>query len=232
MKKRVISLLCLVLLLGALVLTASAAEVPDLSRTGSISFDMTYQGQVVPGGSLTLYRVAEVHVENGADYSFRFVESYAACGVSLEDLSAAETAQSLADYTAANGIQGVKNQIDEKGHVTFADLELGLYLLVQEDAAEGYNAARPFLVTVPGRENEAYVYEVNASPKLELETAPTEPTEPTTAPPSEPTEPTEPDIPQTGQNNWPVPVLAVTGIFLVALGWYFRLSAKEKRYES
>lgn len=230
MKKRIISVCMLVLLTAALVLTAAAAEVPDLERTGSISLDMTFQGQTVPGGSLTLYRVAQVHVENEADYSFRFTEAYAACGVSLEDLSAAQTAQDLADFTAANGITGVKNQIDEKGHVTFADLELGLYLLVQEDAAEGYNAARPFLVTVPGREDGSYVYEVNASPKLELETAPTEPpTQPPTAPP---TEPTEPDLPQTGQNNWPVPVLALSGVFLVALGWYFRLSAKEKRYES
>lgn len=230
MKKRIISVLSLLLmLLGVLTMTAAAIEVPDLDRTGSISFDMTFQNQPVPGGTLTLYRVAEVRLENDADYSLAYVEAYAACGVSLEDIGAAETAGALASFTAENGIQGVKGQIDEKGHITFENLELGLYLLVQEDPAPGYEAARPFLVTVPARENDTYLYDVNASPKLQLEQAPTEPTEPPTEPP---TKPTEPQLPQTGQNNWPVPVMGACGIFLLLTGLVLRLSAKEKRHES
>lgn len=230
MKKRVISVVSLLLmLLGVLTMTAAAVEVPDLERTGSISFDMTFQNTPVPGGSLTLYHVAQVHLENEADFSLAYVEAYAECGVSLEDLSAAETARALADFTAANGIQGLKGQIDENGHIAFENLELGLYLLVQEDAAPGYEAASPFLVTVPGREDETYIYDVNATPKLQLEQAPTEPTEPPTEPP---TRPTEPELPQTGQNNWPVPVMAGFGIFLLLTGLVLRLSARGKRHES
>ena len=56
--------------------------------------------------------------------------------------------------------------------------------------------------------------------------------EPETPPPTEPTEPTEPgggDSPQTGQLNWPVPVMAFGGIFCLCLGMY--LSAKGKKEE-
>lgn len=229
MKKRIITALSLLIALCVLTMTVYAIEVPDLDRTGSISFDMTYQGAAVPGGSLTLYRVAEVHVENDADYSFRYVEAYAECGVSLDALDTAETAKGLADYTAAKAIEGVTVPIDEAGHVAFTELELGLYLLVQAEAAPGYSAANPFLVSVPGREGSAYVYDVNAAPKLDLE--PEETTPPTTEPTTAPTVPTEPNLPQTGQNHWPVPVLAVSGLFLVAFGWCLRRGAKEKGHE-
>lgn len=230
MTKRLISALCVMLMLTVvLTMTAAAIEVPDLERTGSISFDMTYQNQPVPGGSLTLYRVAEVRLENEADYSFAFVASFAECGVSLVDLGAAETANALAAFAAENGIEGTKGQIDEKGHISFPGLELGIFLLVQEDAAPGYEAARPFLVTVPGQENGAYVYDVNATPKLQLEQAPTEPTEPPTVPP---TEPTEPELPQTGQTNWPVPVMGILGVVLIVFGLALRISAKREPYEN
>ena len=67
-------------------------------------------------------------------------------------------------------------------------------------------------------------------------TGPTEPstgsTEPSTGP-TEPTEPTKPgggeDSPQTGQLNWPVPVMAIGGVFCLCLGMYF--SAKGKKEE-
>ena len=62
-------------------------------------------------------------------------------------------------------------------------------------------------------------------------TTPTAPTEPTT--PTGPTEPTTPDggdSPQTGQLNWPVPVMAILGVFCLCLGMFF--AAKEKKEES
>ncbi|MCD8017514.1 MAG: hypothetical protein LUE97_06945 [Oscillospiraceae bacterium] len=39
----------------------------------------------------------------------------------------------------------------------------------------------------------------------------------------------EPDIPQTGQLNWPVPLLAVCGLLLFALGWVLKCGKKESR---
>ena len=229
MTKRILSMLAVLLMLCGMLMLTAAAEELDLDRTGSISFDMTFQHEPVPGGSLTLYRVAEVGLVNETDYGYILLEPFAASGVSLEDLSAAETAAALAVFAADNGIEGVKNQIDEKGHISFPGLALGLYLLVQEDAAPGYEAARPFLVTVPGQENGAYVYDVNASPKLQLEQAPTEPTEPPTVPP---TEPTEPELPQTGQTNWPVPVMGILGVVLIVFGIALRVSAKRDPYEN
>lgn len=221
MKKALISIISIILLLCSLAGTAFALEEPDMSRTGSISIAMTCEGQAVPGGSLTLYRVAQVHEENGADYSFVFLPEYAESGVSLEQLEDSTIAQTLADYAAEKQLPGTKKAIDDQGLISFTELELGLYLLVQEEPAKGYLPLNPFLVSVPAYKDGTYIYDVDATPKLALEKDPTPP------PPPPP-----PDIPQTGLNQWPIPVLCVSGLILVVLGWYLCASGRKKPDEA
>lgn len=51
------------------------------------------------------------------------------------------------------------------GRAVFEDLPLGLYMFIQETAADGYECVRPFLVTVPLWNGEELVYDVEAGPK-------------------------------------------------------------------
>ena len=67
MHRRICSLLLILVLVCAAALPVCAAEVPDVTRRGSIAISMTHQGEPVPGGSLTLYRVADV-ISNDGDY--------------------------------------------------------------------------------------------------------------------------------------------------------------------
>ena len=55
---------------------------------------------------------------------------------------------------------------------------------------------------------------------------PTKPSEPDD--PTDPTEPDEPQLPQTGQLNWPVPVMAMGGALLLILGFLLRVSSKKR----
>ena len=48
---------------------AFAHDVPDMTRTGSVSATLTYDDEAVPGGSVTLYRVGDV-VQDDGDYLF------------------------------------------------------------------------------------------------------------------------------------------------------------------
>lgn len=224
MKKRVLLLLCVALLISALSVTAYAAGTPDYDRLGSISITMTYRDTVVSGGTLTLYRVADVHVDGG-NHSFAYTEEFAGCEIPLEDLSKSDLPAALAKIVKDDSLKGVTKTIDKNGKVSFADLELGLYLLVQLKAAPGYKTVSPFLVSVPGKDSDgSYIYDVDGSPKLSLEPAPTKPSTPT-----ETTKP--PTIPQTGQNKWQVPVLAIGGLFLLGLGMTLCCSGKKKSYE-
>lgn len=235
-RKRLSALLFAWVLCGFLAVTAYAVDVPDLSRTGSISLTMTYNGKAVAGGTLTLYHVGEIK-ENDGNYSFALTGEFSGCKESLENPESPELSSSLEEYALANDLTGMKLEITSDGTVVFSDLEPGLYLLVQTQAANGYETAAPFLVSVPIKENGTYIYDVNASPKVSLKTK----AEPTTTEPAE-TEPaameprttkptasvlTPTTLPNTGQLNWPIPILAVLGLCLFSIGWLLRCGKKE-----
>lgn len=237
--KRLSALALALSLCGAAALPAYAHDVPDITRTGSVSFLMAYDGAAVGGGSLTLYRVGDVAEEDG-NYCFALSDAYATSDVTLDDISDATLAQTLADYTIANSLEGIAVEIGTDGTVTTSNLALGLYLVMQGEPAEGYEVIAPFLVSVPMLENGAYVYDVSAAPKMGVLTqTPAEPV-PTTPPteggenPAEPAATPAPTaqtiLPQTGQLNWPVPVLTVAGLLLILVGWYLSFGRQEKVY--
>ena len=210
--------------------TVFADNVPDLTMRGSIQITMRSGDTYVPGGNLTLYKVGDIY-ENDGNYSFVLTDSFAGSGETLDDIQSAQLADDLASYAERNSITGTNKEIDQNANIAFTDLDLGLYLLVQEQAAEGYNKVSPFLVSVPMQENGAYVYDVDASPKVELEKV-TEPDTPDT-PPDTPDTPTNPGgkLPQTGQLNWPIPVLVACGLGLFIIGWWMRFGGKKDSYE-
>ena len=224
MRRKMNALLVILVLVCAMALPVRAHEVPDADRRGSIAISMTYQGDPVPGGSLTLYRVADVVSDDG-DYLFAYTSDFAGCTVPVTELDSAQLPRELADIAADRKLQGTSLKVDDGGRLVFSDLPIGLYLLVQEEAAPGFRKVNPFLVSVPQNEDGRYVYDVDTAPKNlpGPEEEPTEPTEPA------PTGPGEPELPQTGQMNWPVPVLAVLGMLLVAAGFGLCTADKRKR---
>lgn len=210
---------CLAFGMGATV--SAARQVPDTDRAGSISITMRYGEKTVSGGTLTLYRAGGISEDDG-NYSFVLTEDYKESGISLDDLESAGLAESLAKYTSEKKPAGVEIPIGKDGKASAAGLETGLYLIVQTKAAEGYEAVSPFLVSIPMNEDGVYLYDVNATPKMGT----------LTEEPPEPDTPAEPNLPQTGQLNWPVPVMAAAGLALLLLGFGLRMGKKGAAYET
>lgn len=228
LQKRLIMLLTAVLFLFTTNITAYAHEVPDFSKNGTISITMTYDSKSVSGGSFTLYQVGAVKEDDG-DYSFVLTDDFAGSGADLTDVSSEALAAELKQYAGSQMISGRTEKIRNDGKVSFTDLKLGLYLLVQNEAADGYSKVSPFLVSVPMKEEDLYVYDIDASPKVELEKEPG-PLTPTK--PENPVVPTQPVLPQTGQLNWPIPVLVMAGMILFAIGWILRFGRRKGSYEN
>ena len=65
MKKRISVLFAALILLLSLAVPVCAQELPDPQRTGSLTFWMSFNGQPLEGGSLTLYRVGVIAVTDG-----------------------------------------------------------------------------------------------------------------------------------------------------------------------
>ena len=229
MRKCIFSLLIALAMILSLSVTAFAHDVPDMTMEGSICIDMGYSQAPEDPGSLTIIRVGKIQEENG-NYTFVpsgiFTELWSAYG----DFQSPALAAALADFAAENKAQGITLELSEDGTGEFVDLPLGLYLVVQDRAATGYEPIAPFLIGVPSFRDGEYTYQVDASPKLQPEIIPPETTEPSE--PTTPTEPGDPNLPQTGQLNWPVPLLATAGLACLLIGWNLRADARKERYES
>lgn len=205
MKRSIAPLLLALCLLVLSALPAHAVEIPDLDAQGSVRVQMKTDSTPVPGGSLTLYRVGAI-VQTDTGFGFVPAGEFESYPGTLEDLGKT-TAAELAKYAVSNGISGESKTIDETGTAVFDPLEPGLYLLTQPKSGDGYLPADPFLVTLPMAQEGHYVYQVDASPKVTLHPAPTQPTQPG-----------DPTLPQTGQLNWPIPVLVAAGASCLIAG--------------
>ncbi len=205
---------------------SATASALDFSRTGSIGLTLEdADGNAVSGGAVTLYQVASLRLDGGG-MAYELADAFANCGINL-DVEDASLAESLAAYAAESGISGTQAAIGADGSVSFEGLELGLYLVVQTAESDSYETINPFVVTVPLDEDGTWVYAVDASPKVGTVVA-VEPEEETPEPTPETTETetttettapaTGTTLPQTGQLNWPVPVLAACGLLLVVAG--------------
>ncbi|MDO4324246.1 MAG: SpaA isopeptide-forming pilin-related protein [Lachnospiraceae bacterium] len=203
---------------------AAASAAPDYSRTGSVTVDIlsTETGKAIPGGTMTLYKVAAAQETDGEN-GFKAVGLFRESGISLDtvgesDPGARELADSLEAYVSRKKIAGTSAVIDENGQARWTGLELGLYLVVHTTPAKGYDAVHSFLITVPRYLNGAYVYDVKAAPKAG--TANTSVSK--TSASSSGSGSSAGRLPQTGQLWWPVPVLAFAGLLFVMLGWHRR----------
>lgn len=211
--KKLSCVLALVLSLAGTAVTAYAHEAVDLERTDcSLTIVMKYDGQPMNGGNLTLYRVGDV-TENNGDFIFS-MKPEIDCQVDMEALQSEETAQAVSACVQQNHISGKTVTVGNNGTAVFEDLTVGLYLVRQETAAEGFSPIKPFLISLPQWDGEHYSYAVTAAAKTEPHKEP--------APPDEPNTPYGPKLPQTGQLNWPVPVLLVLGGVLLFTGIVMR----------
>lgn len=201
--------------------TAYAHDVPEMNRRGTITVKMESDGKAVTGGILTAYRVGEIREDDG-NYGFEAVsgmESFISnndvrfTGVfSEETLSSPELMSALAKFVTEESFPAYDVEKNENGRVVFDNVTLGLYLIVQTEASDGYKPISAFLISVPMNEDGTYEYNVNAEGKFEMESAPMVPDQPDAPAPGAST------LPQTGQLNWPIPFMAGIGMCLLTAG--------------
>lgn len=213
MKRAILFVLVLTILFITVNTAVFSHAVPDLDRRGSISVTMRYGTNTVPGGSMAIYRVADVRSENG-NYVFVPCGDFASLNEKMTDVESDALAFSVAAFIAQNKLTGETRPIDAQGKVSFKDLEPGLYILIQTLSSKGYNCANPFLISIPMYDGE-YIYDVAASAKVELSKDNNNPFEETTP---ESGSNNDNKLPQTGQLNWPIPILLVSGTALVLTG--------------
>lgn len=215
--RKIVILMLTVFVLFSFALPVCAHDVPQERDDCSIEVIVRYDGKDINSGTLTAIKVGYVDEDDG-NYFF----SQELTDMKLEDISSSEAPaiqKEFYDNNKENYDFYVQTQSVKDGKATFGGLSTGLYLIVQNKAATGYSKMKPFLVSVPYMEDGEYQYNVAAAVKSELERAPVK---------AQPSKPADPTLPQTGQLNWPVPLMAVAGLTLFVIGWILCFGKKEK----
>lgn len=171
-----IILLAIVLFVLSMRVPAQASSTIDMNRLGSITIDLSddnsNDNEYLSGIQFTVYKVAKL--SNSGDYSL--TEEFFGSGVQIDQLSTAAelsaASKAFVSYVSAKNISGSSNVTNSEGRVTFHNLTLGYYLVMQTVTSSNpnyYIACDPFLVPVPikSSDHKNWIYHMNAYPKKE-----------------------------------------------------------------
>ena len=166
MRRKMITLCVTALLILNCSLKVIAQDF-DPEKTGSISVTLTeqYDKEPIVGAELSVYYVATAHMNVNGNLGYIYTDSFENSGIDIDDPS---VATKLDAFVLEHNVSSIKITTEENGTATCKDLALGLYFIRQSGAAEGFAPCTPFMVTVPSKNAEGYVYDVNASPKTEV----------------------------------------------------------------
>ncbi len=144
------------------------AEEFDPQRTGAICITLTEQTskQPIAGAELEVYYVATVRMNANGNLSYVCTPEFQSCQAILDDPALPGLLDSFVD---GRQISAQKLTTDSEGKAACGQLPLGLYFVKQAGAVAGFAPCSPFLVTVPGENHSGFVYDVDASPKTEVE---------------------------------------------------------------
>ena len=159
---------CLIVFMLFMIPMTTFADGFDNHRLGSISVTLLEDDGETPiqGAELSLYHVASVNRNQDNHLIYAYTDAFQACGSELKDPS---LVIQLDRYVEELSISARKGITDGNGKITFADLPLGLYFVKQTNTVDGYAPCTSFLVTLPNEDATGIVYDVNASPKTEVE---------------------------------------------------------------
>ncbi len=219
MQKKLIILLLLPVLIFGLCTGVCAVQKPDSDKSCSITFLVDFDGTPLEGGKLTLYRVGQI---SGDGDTFVPLDSLQNDCENFNDLEDPSLAKTLNELAVTHGLKPLTASISN-GKAIFSNLETGIYVVCQRagEETEGYAAINPFLVSLPQWQNNTYVYDLTAAPKVSIVPSGTEP--------SQTTQPDDTsDLPQTGQLNWPIPLMAVLGLTIFSIGWSLFFGIKRR----
>ncbi len=220
---RIIAGIGILLMLPMLCLPAFAAGV---SGTLNLSCSTHVDGErvYIAGDEFSLVKIADAEAimsEENSHIRYTVLSKYESLDCDWEKQTAEEShakAKQLASRVTAEEyiVSTVTNQ---QGKASFENLAPAMYLVVRTKVASQNELyyVDPFLVSVPLLWEGNINYTVTASPKCGWTPDEPDSSEDPIVPP-EPQNPDKPKLPQTGQLQWPIPVLLVVGGILILIG--------------
>lgn len=178
---RIALVLSLIVMIAIGTQTASAETMPDLrDGDGTLRVEVRYTDEDkvtdISGAELTIYKVADLSVNNGAA-KYTLTGDFSGADVDVAGMTAAESIKAAGIFygiVTGKNLQG-KTVTSQNGIADFGAVSHGMYLVVQTGAvndASGYDRIEPYLVQAPQPMTDigenAWNYDVLSIPKMVL----------------------------------------------------------------
>ncbi len=227
---RIIITICISILLSMFCLPAFAAE---WSGTLYLHCSTHVDGErfYIAEDEFSIVRIADAEVlmsEGNSHIRYTILPKYKNIDCDWGNLTAEESRAKAKQLTSmvADEEYIASDETDRQGNASFYNLDPAIYLVVRTKVTpqnESYYVD-PFLVSVPLLWDGSINYTVTTSPKCGWNPEDSDPP----SNPIVPADPSDSKLPQTGQLNWPIPVLIIVGIALVIIGWKRYRQSKNK----
>lgn len=166
MMKRVVSLICVLMISFGIMIVPCAAVNPSLPCSLTLSY--ARNGEPFPDLEIDIYRVAKLY-SNG-NYALLF--PFSGYPIKIHGITSQqewqETAQTIKSYVTSEQIGAYRSaKTDANGQVSFLGLETGLYMVKGTTASnhEGTVVFYDFMVYLPTPTLDGYDYDIEAVPK-------------------------------------------------------------------
>lgn len=213
-RKIILSSLIFIMLIASLIGTVSAT---DLGTIQLVAINNT-DSKAVENLEVSVYQVSK----QDAQGDFEFASGFEDCTLNVDNLSESNL-ENLKTYAKINAEPLFTKITDANGKFTLTNLNLGTYLLVQENKTDDITM-QTMLISVPELTVEnGLKYEVTAKPKiLNKEIVDQNNSGKTELVKDE-------QLPYTGILNWPIPVLVIAGIAIFCVAWLKVYSTSKKK---
>lgn len=213
-RKIILSSLIFIMLIASLIGTVSAT---DLGTIQFVAINNT-DSKAVENLEVSVYQVSK----QDAQGNFEFANGFESCTLDIDNLSESNL-ENLKTYAKTNAEPLFTKITDANGKFTLTNLDLGTYLLVQENMTDEITM-QTMLISVPELTVEnGLKYEVTAKPKiLDKEIVDQNNSGKTELVKDE-------QLPYTGVLNWPIPVLVIAGIAIFCVAWLKVYSTSKKK---
>lgn len=140
----------------------------DFNSKGSIEITLSEKtdNEKIEGAEILLYKVADAKSENH-NLVFEYIDELKSCNASLNDLETKSKSEDIEKCINEN-INSLKQITDVNGTVKYNDLDLGLYLVKQNNIVKGYSKIDSFLVMTPKITDNKWIYDIKSTPKTDI----------------------------------------------------------------
>ena len=213
-KKIILSSLIFIMIIASLIGTVSATELGTIQFLAINNTD----SKAVENLKVSVYQVSKQDDQG----NFEFASGFEDCTLDVDNLSESNL-ENLKTYAKTNAEPLFTKTTDTTGKFTLTNLDLGTYLLVQENKTDEITM-QTMLISVPELTVEnGLKYEITAKPKIlnkeivdQNNSGKTELVK-------------DSQLPYTGVLNWPIPVLVIAGIAIFCVAWLKVYSTSKKK---